>query len=103
MQAVGKLIAVEIVEQMQAGPRPASVAHGPARPGPWLVVRCHLRPDLRVFGVLGWIALYQISRPLASMTDEMNSARLSSVPLRSLFSVLVLCDFATPTAAPFKL
>jgi methyl-accepting chemotaxis protein len=67
MQAVGKLIAMN-VEQMQAA-RDASVAMA-QQARTWLVVGA-TSGLICAFGVLGWIALYQISRPLASMTDEM--------------------------------
>jgi methyl-accepting chemotaxis protein len=65
--AVGKLIAVN-VEQMQAA-RNAGVAMA-AQTRAWLVVGA-AAGLVCAFGILGWIALFQISRPLASMTGEM--------------------------------
>ena len=65
--AVSKLIAMN-VEKMQEA-RNASVAMA-ARTRAWLVVGA-AGGLICAFGVLGWIALYQISRPLASMTGEM--------------------------------
>jgi len=67
MQAVGKLIATN-VEQMQTA-RDESVAMA-RQARTWLVIGA-TAGLICGFGVLGWIALYQISRPLASMTGEM--------------------------------
>jgi methyl-accepting chemotaxis protein len=64
---VGKLIAMN-VEKMQAA-RDASVAMA-AHTRAWLVIGA-AAGLICAFGVLGWIALYQISRPLAFMTREM--------------------------------
>jgi methyl-accepting chemotaxis protein len=67
MEAVGKLIGMN-VSQMGAA-RNASVdmaAHTRA----WLVIGA-AGGLICAFGILGWIALYQISRPLSSMTAEM--------------------------------
>ena len=64
---VGKLIAMN-VEKMQAA-RDASVAMA-AQTRAWLVIGA-AAGLICAFGVLGWIALYQISRPLAFMTREM--------------------------------
>jgi methyl-accepting chemotaxis protein len=66
-QAVGKLIAMN-VQRMQAA-RDESVAMA-QQTRTWLVVGAGSGLVL-AFGILGWIALYQISRPLAAMTDEM--------------------------------
>ena len=65
--AVSKLIAMN-VEKMQEA-RDAGVALA-ARTRAWLVVGA-AAGLICAFGVLGWIALYQISRPLALMTGEM--------------------------------
>ena len=65
--AVGKLIAMN-VEQMQAA-RNAGVAMA-AHTRAWLVVGA-AAGLVCAFGVLAWIALFQISRPLAGMTGEM--------------------------------
>jgi methyl-accepting chemotaxis protein len=67
MQAVGKLIEMNVM-QMQAA-RDESVAMA-QQARTWLVVGA-TSGLICAFGILGWIALYQISRPLASMTDEM--------------------------------
>jgi methyl-accepting chemotaxis protein len=67
MQAVGKLIEMNVT-QMQAA-RDESVAMA-QQARTWLVVGA-TSGLICAFGILGWIALYQISRPLASMTDEM--------------------------------
>ena len=67
IQTVGKLIAMN-VEKMQAA-RDASVAMA-AHTRAWLVIGA-AAGLICAFGVLGWIALYQISRPLAFMTREM--------------------------------
>ena len=64
---VGKLIAMN-VEKMQAA-RDASVAMA-THTRAWLVIGA-AAGLICAFGVLGWIALYQISRPLAFMTREM--------------------------------
>src|SRR5882672_1137047 len=64
---VGKLIAMN-VEKMQAA-RDASVAMA-AQTRAWLVIGA-AAGLICAFAVLGWIALYQISRPLAFMTHEM--------------------------------
>ena len=64
---VGKLIAMN-VEKMQAA-RDASVAMA-THTRAWLVIGA-AAGLICAFGVLGWIALYQISRPLAFMTHEM--------------------------------
>ena len=65
--AVSKLIAMN-VEKMQAA-RDASVAMA-AQTRAWLMIGA-AAGLICAFGVLGWIALYQISRPLAAMTGEM--------------------------------
>ena len=65
--AVSKLIAMN-VEQMQAA-RNAGVAMA-AQTRAWLVIGA-AAGLICAFGVLGWIALFQISRPLAFMTREM--------------------------------
>ncbi len=67
MQVVGKLIAMN-VEQMQMA-RDQSVAMA-KQARTWLVIGA-TSGLICAFGILGWIALYQISRPLAAMTDEM--------------------------------
>src|SRR5882724_6392839 len=67
MEAVGKLIAMN-VEKMQAA-RDEGVATA-AQTRTWLVIGA-TGGLVCAFGVLGWIALYQISRPLARMTREM--------------------------------
>jgi len=67
MEVVGKLITMN-VEKMQAA-RDASVAMA-TRTREWLVAGA-VGGLVFAFGILGWIALFQISRPLASMTREM--------------------------------
>jgi methyl-accepting chemotaxis protein len=67
MQAVGKLIALN-VEKMQAA-RDESVAVA-RQTRTWLVVGA-TSGLVGGFGLLGWIALFQISRPLAHVTKEM--------------------------------
>ena len=67
IEAVGKLIAMN-VERMRAA-RDASVAMA-AHTRAWLVIGA-AAGLICAFGILGWIALYQISRPLAFMTGEM--------------------------------
>jgi methyl-accepting chemotaxis protein len=67
MQVVGKLIAMN-VEQMQAARDQSVAMANQART--WLVIGA-TSGLICAFGILGWIALYQISRPLAAMTDEM--------------------------------
>ncbi|MDB5575963.1 MAG: methyl-accepting chemotaxis protein, partial [Bradyrhizobium sp.] len=65
--AVSKLIAMNVAKMREA--RDASVAMA-AHTRAWLVVGA-AAGLICAFGVLGWIALYQISRPLALMTGEM--------------------------------
>jgi methyl-accepting chemotaxis protein len=72
MQAVGKLITMN-VEQMQAA-RDEGVTM--AQHTRWWLVVGASSGLICAFGILGWIALYQISRPLASMTNDMT--RLAS-------------------------
>jgi methyl-accepting chemotaxis protein len=67
MKAVGALITMN-VERMQAA-RDESVAMA-QQTRRWLIVGA-IGGLICAFGILGWIALYQISRPLAHMTDEM--------------------------------
>jgi methyl-accepting chemotaxis protein len=67
MEAVGKLIVMN-VDKMQLA-RNASVAMA-EQTRAWLVIGA-AAGLICAFGILGWIALYQISRPLAYMTDEM--------------------------------
>lgn len=67
MQAVGKLITMN-VDKMQSA-RDESVAMA-QRTRWWLMVGA-TSGLICAFGILGWIALYQISRPLAAMTREM--------------------------------
>jgi methyl-accepting chemotaxis protein len=67
IQAVGKLIDMN-VEKMQVA-RNASVAMA-EQTRAWLVIGA-AAGLICAFGILGWIALYQISRPLAYMTGEM--------------------------------
>ncbi|MGZ5871441.1 MAG: methyl-accepting chemotaxis protein [Bradyrhizobium sp.] len=67
MEVVGKLITVN-VEKMRAA-RDASVAM--ATRTRVLLVAGAIGGLVCAFGILGWIALFQISRPLASMTREM--------------------------------
>ena len=67
MEVVGKLITMN-VEKMQAA-RDASVAVATQTRG-WLVVGA-VGGLVCAFGILGWIALFQISKPLAAMTREM--------------------------------
>ena len=65
--AVSKLIGMNVEKMREA--RDASVAMA-AHTRAWLVIGA-AAGLICAFGVLGWIALYQISRPLASMTGEM--------------------------------
>jgi methyl-accepting chemotaxis protein len=67
IEAVGKLIVMN-VDKMQAA-RNASVTMA-EQTRAWLVIGA-AAGLICAFGILGWIALYQISRPLAYMTDEM--------------------------------
>jgi methyl-accepting chemotaxis protein len=67
MKAVGTLITMN-VEKMQAARDESVVMAQQARR--WLVVGA-IGGLVCAFGILGWIALYQISRPLADMTREM--------------------------------
>jgi methyl-accepting chemotaxis protein len=67
MEAVGKLITMN-VEKMQLA-RDESVALA-AQTRAWLITGA-AGGLICAFGILGWIALYQISRPLAHMTGEM--------------------------------
>ena len=67
IEAVGKLIAVN-AETMKAA-RDANVEMA-AQTRAWLVIGA-AAGLICAFAVLGWIALYQISRPLAFMTREM--------------------------------
>jgi methyl-accepting chemotaxis protein len=67
MEVVGKLITAN-VEKMRAA-RDASVAMA-VRTREWLVAGA-VGGLVCAFGILGWIALFQISKPLASMTREM--------------------------------
>ena len=65
--AVTKLIGMNVEKMREA--RDASVAMA-AQTRAWLVIGA-AAGLICAFGVLGWIALYQISRPLAAMTGEM--------------------------------
>ena len=67
MEVVGKLISMN-VEKMRAA-RDASVAMA-SQTREWLVAGA-TGGLVCAFGILGWITLFQISKPLASMTDEM--------------------------------
>jgi methyl-accepting chemotaxis protein len=67
IEAVGKLITMN-VEMMQAA-RDEGVATAAQTRG-WLMIGA-TSGLVCAFGILGWIALYQIARPLAQMTGEM--------------------------------
>jgi methyl-accepting chemotaxis protein len=67
MQAVGKLITMNVERMQQARDESIVMAQETRR---WLVVGA-TAGLVCAFGILGWIALYQISRPLAYMTREM--------------------------------
>ncbi len=67
MEVVGKLITMN-VEKMKAA-RDASVAMA-TQTREWLVAGA-VGGLVCAFGILGWIALFQISKPLAAMTREM--------------------------------
>ncbi|MDB5358748.1 MAG: methyl-accepting chemotaxis protein [Rhodospirillales bacterium] len=67
IEAVGKLIALN-VEKMRTA-RDASIVTAEGTRA-WLVVGA-AAGLVCAFGILGWIALYQISKPLARMTREM--------------------------------
>ncbi len=67
MQAVGKLITMNVESMHLARDESVAMAQQTRR---WLVVGA-TAGLVCAFGVLGWIALYQISRPLAYMTGEM--------------------------------
>jgi methyl-accepting chemotaxis protein len=67
IEAVGKLITMN-VEMMQAA-RDEGVATAAQTRG-WLMIGATIGL-VCAFGILGWIALYQIARPLAQMTREM--------------------------------
>ncbi len=67
MEVVGKLISMN-VEKMQAA-RDASVAMA-TQTREWLVAGA-IGGLICAFGILGWITLFQISKPLAAMTGEM--------------------------------
>ena len=67
IEAVGKLIAINVAKMRAA--RDESVAMA-GRTRLWLVVGAAVGLAC-AFGILGWIALYQICRPLTRMTQEM--------------------------------
>jgi methyl-accepting chemotaxis protein len=67
IEAVGKLIAMN-VEKMRAARDEGVATATQARE--WLMIGAAVGL-VCAFGVLGWIALYQIARPLAHMTREM--------------------------------
>jgi methyl-accepting chemotaxis protein len=67
MQAVGKLIAVNVEKMQLARDESVAVAR---QTRTWLVVGA-TSGLVGGFGLLGWIALFQISRPLAHVTTEM--------------------------------
>ena len=67
IEAVGKLIAMNVDKMRLARDESVTMA---AQTRAWLVVGA-TGGLICAFGILGWIALYQISRPLAHMTGEM--------------------------------
>jgi methyl-accepting chemotaxis protein len=78
MKAVGALIAMN-VEKMQAA-RDESVAMA-QQTRRWLVIGA-IAGLICAFGILGWIALYQIARPLANMTREMTKLANGDLDIR---------------------
>src|SRR3984885_6893345 len=79
MEGVGKLIVMN-VDKMQLA-RNASVAMA-EQTRAWLVIGA-AAGLICAFGLLGWIALYQISRPLAYMTGEMTKLANGDLSIRS--------------------
>jgi methyl-accepting chemotaxis protein len=67
MEAVGKLIAINVEKMKEA--RDEGVASAVRTRG-WLVIGAAIGLGC-AFAILGWIALYQIARPLSRMTGEM--------------------------------
>jgi methyl-accepting chemotaxis protein len=78
IKAVGDLIALN-VDKMQIA-RDQSVVMA-ERTRAWLVVGA-AAGLICAFGVLGWIALYQISKPLARMTQEMTKLAGGELDIR---------------------
>jgi len=78
IEAVGKLIAMN-VEKMKAD-RDESVATA-AQAREWLVIGATVGL-ICAFGVLGWIALHLISRPLAHMTREMTKLTKGDIEIQ---------------------
>jgi len=78
IEAVGKLIAMN-VEKMKAD-RDESVATA-AQAREWLVIGATVGL-ICAFGVLGWIALHLISRPLAHMTREMTKLAKGDIEIQ---------------------
>jgi methyl-accepting chemotaxis protein len=78
MESVGKLIAMNVAQMGAA--RNASVEMA-AQTRAWLVIGA-AGGLICAFGVLGWIALYQISRPLAFMTGEMTKLANGDLDIR---------------------
>jgi methyl-accepting chemotaxis protein len=67
IEAVGKLIALNVEKMQTARDESVVMAEGTRA---WLVVGA-AAGLVCAFGILGWIALHQISKPLARMTREM--------------------------------
>jgi methyl-accepting chemotaxis protein len=78
IKAVSKLIALNVEQMKQA--RNASVAMA-EQTRAWLVAGA-AAGLICAFGMLGWIALYQISRPLADMTGEMTKLADGDLDIR---------------------
>jgi methyl-accepting chemotaxis protein len=76
--AVGKLIAINAAKMRAA--RDESVAMAD-RTRLWLVMGAAVGLAC-AFGILGWIALYQICRPLARMTQEMTKLAAGDLDVR---------------------
>src|SRR5882724_11290644 len=78
IEAVGKLIAMN-VEKMKAD-RDESVATA-AQAREWLVIGATVGL-ICAFGILGWIALHLIARPLAHMTREMTKLTKGDIEIQ---------------------